>query len=188
MRVCFPRTKLNLYLALAKKKQNMKIKTLTWIAATAFAFASCGSGNTTAEDSAAIAKGLTGALDKLAEADSPKTLLTGDWKLADMNMPTPKDVSKEQMDMIKASIDEMKANSTFSFLADGTYSMNMVAGGKTEARKGTWKISDDGKKLMTTEDGASKTDEVEIAELTSTTLRLKETTPEGAIEMSWTKK
>jgi hypothetical protein len=166
----------------------MKIKTLSILAAAAFALTSCSSGSSRAEDSAAIAKGLTGALEKLSEAGAPKDLLAGDWKLSDVNMPMPKEATKEQMDMMKAAMDEMKANSTFSFMADGTYAMNMVAGGKTQTRKGTWKISDDGKKMMTTEEGATKTDEIEIAELTASTLRLKQTDNGETIEMTWTKK
>lgn len=175
------------YLAPRIKKTTMKIKTLSILAAAAFALTSCSSGGSTAEDSAAIAKGLTGALEKLAES-APKDLLAGDWKLSDVNMPTPAGATKEQMDMMKAAMDEMKANSTFSFMADGTYAMNMVAGGKTQTRKGTWKISDDGKKMMTTEEGDTKTDEIEIAELTATTLRLKQTENAETIEMTWTKK
>lgn len=166
----------------------MKIKTLTWIAATAFAFASCGSGNTTAEDSAAIAKGLTGALDKLAEADSPKTLLTGNWALSAINFPIPKDAPKEQVDMFNKMMEEMKSKSTFAFMADGKYAMSMYADGQTRESKGTWSISDDGKTLTTTEDGTNKTDAINIAELTSTTLHLKQTTGEETIDMTWTKK
>lgn len=165
----------------------MKIKTLSVLAAAAFALTSCSSGNSTAEDSAAIAKGLTGALEKLAEVDSPAKLIVGDWKLSDMKMPMPKDATKEQMDMMKTMLDEMKANNTMSFMADGTFAQNASMNGQKVTTKGTWKISDDGKKLTTTEEGATKTDEFEIAELTANTFRMKMTERGETLEVIWTK-
>lgn len=175
------------YLAPRIKKTTMKIKTLSVLAAAAFALTSCSSGNSTAEDSAAIAKGLTGALEKLTEAGSPKELITGDWKFADMTMPIPKDATKEQTDMMKSMLDEMKANNTMSFKADGTFLQNASMGGQKVTSKGTWKVSDDGKKLMTVTEGQDKTDEFEIAELSATTFRMKITDRGETLEMTWTK-
>ena len=68
-----------------------------------------------------------------------------------------------QIKMYDAMMAEMK-NSTMEYRADGSYSTAMTMMGQTKEEKGTYKISDDGKMLITT-DEKQKADTLAIDEL-----------------------
>lgn len=82
---------------------------------------------------------------------SAKDVIVNKWVLSDVTAEGMPDSVKAQM-IGKVSI-ELKADGTYAAMTDG------------KEEKGTWKLSDDGKSLTTTEDGKTEGETVEIAEI-----------------------
>lgn len=82
----------------------------------------------------------------------------------------------EQMEKAKAQMTQV----TFTFNADGTYS---IAGGEN-AETGKWELSEDKKKLKTT-NAEGRTEEVEVVTMNETTLTLKRAQDGQTMEMTF---
>ena len=93
----------------------------------------------------------SGADKKESSSASAKDVIVNKWVLSDVKAEGMPDSVKAQM-VGKVWID---------LKADGTY--NAMASEKEE--KGTWKLSDDGKSLTTTEEGKTEGETVEVAEI-----------------------
>jgi len=104
--------------------------------------------------------------------------IVGKWKLANFenNMQVPEE-SKAQYEQMMA---EMKKTSYFDFKNDGTYEINMAG----TVSKGTWKVSDDGKKLTTKEDGKDKEDMMDISEMSGNKLVFEGSSGETKMKMT----
>lgn len=72
---------------------------------------------------------------------------------------------QQNLEAYPKMMEEMK-KSTFEYKADGNYEASMSAMGKSMTMKGTWKLSEDGKKLISTDD-KQKSDTATIETLTA---------------------
>ncbi len=110
-------------------------------------------------------------------AAKPSETIVGKWQFDNMDMgrPIPAD-KKAQWD---AMMTEMKKTTTYEFTASGEVTFNAAMGGKSETQTGTWKLSDDGKKITTNIKGKEKTEDV--AELTPNKLSFKTDDGHGTV-------
>jgi hypothetical protein len=107
---------------------------------------------------------------------NPKELLAGTWKFD--NMELGENVPEEEKAFIKEMIPEMKGSTNYSFNENGELSISSkTLGGENAVTKGTWKISEDGKKFTTVIAGVETTEE--IAELSKSKLTYKEKDEKG---------
>ncbi|MFI5141252.1 MAG: lipocalin family protein [Bacteroidia bacterium] len=111
-------------------------------------------------------------------------LITGDWKIADMQAPLPPnlpDSLKVQYDsMLKSQVAKIKASSTFNYKEDGTYAYNFAG----QAGGGTWKLNEEATELTLTE--AGKADVSKVLELTENKLVIESAQPNGAGNLTLT--
>lgn len=92
---------------------------------------------------------------------------------------TMKAMMGQQVAMMNSMMEALKST-TMEFKADGTFETAMSMMGKSDTKGGKWALSEDGKKLLSTEkkaDGVEKTDTLSIKELTAEKLVLL--TPDG---------
>jgi hypothetical protein len=93
-------------------------------------------------------------------------LVVGSWKLANMDAPMPKEIPDSMKTkfeaQMKAQVEEMKKSASFDFNKDGSFSVKMMG----QENKGTWKLNDEGSKLMMTQGG--KNDTTSVVELSAT--------------------
>lgn len=89
---------------------------------------------------------------------SPAENMTGEWKISDIQ--TTGEIPDDQMEVYKETMDGMKESSKLVYNADGTYEETILETTTT----GTWKISDDGKKLTKKSEEGTK-ESVAILEL-----------------------
>lgn len=127
--------------------------------------------NSTSTDTSTEAKTET------AAATKPSEVIVGKWSFDNMDMgqAVPAD-KKAQWDSMMV---EMKKTTTYEFTADGQLTFNTALGGKTMSKTGTWKVSEDGKKLTTTVDGKEKSED--LAELTPTKFTIKSDDGHGTV-------
>ncbi|GAA4382808.1 hypothetical protein [Hymenobacter koreensis] len=125
-----------------------------------------------------------------AAVQSPKELLaTAPWRQTGLTT-TSKDVSaqKDVTVNVFARLKPALRDNTAQYFADGRYVLDEGASKANEAveqqKTGSYQLSDDGKTLTVTLDGAERVYQVE--ELTATGLRLKVTDGEGDAAVSYT--
>lgn len=109
------------------------------------------------------ASGLEELAEDMKEEATSEPTMVGDWKLSDFDLG--QEIPAEQAEMFEAMKQEMIANSTMSYKADGTYSQSDMMQGQATTKTGTYSV--EGDQLTTTsEDGITTT--VKIASLTET--------------------
>jgi hypothetical protein len=113
-----------------------------------------------------------------------KDNIAQNWKLESMNIPGQDSLiasmDSAQRPMYQAMMKQMIEKSAFNFTKDGKFTVDM---GFVKS-EGTYKISDDGQHLSTTEmmEGKpSKAETVDIAELTATKFVMKQKDPSGKV-------
>ncbi len=94
-------------------------------------------------------------------------MVAAKWKVADMDMGKP--VPPDQKAMMDKMMEEVKKNSFFDFHKDGTYELSMMGQGE----KGTWKLSDDGTKLLCKTEGKDKEQALNMTEISSSKMVLE---------------
>ena len=117
----------------------------------------------------------------LACNEGPKGLIVKKWQISDVKSAAIDEmVAKSAQDtgmgammgqMMKQMLDAMKG-ATMEFTKDGKYSTVSKMEGKEEKEEGTYEVSEDGKKLTTTDKSGKKT-VVSISELSAEKLSLK---------------
>lgn len=129
--------------------------------ASALVFASCDKSGTTTETATTDSTKIETAVPAKA---SPKDLITGTWKFANMESPAMTAMLSDAK--MKAEWDkniaDQQANTSMSINADGTYTTKASMKGETKETSGTWTISDDGKSFITTDSKTKKTDTLTI--------------------------
>lgn len=99
------------------------------------------------------------ALIGMVACSNPSKKIIGNWVVEDAKLTLTKESQKDSnmlmiAGMMEGLIQQMKGNATIEFTKEGK--MNRVFSGQPEA--GTWKISDDGKKLISSMPGSPKKD------------------------------
>ncbi len=97
---------------------------------------------------------------------SKADMMTAKWKLNDMS--DGREIPADQKANVDKIMAEVKKNAYFDIRKDG--SMEVSIGGRVS--KMTWKLSEDGTKLITKEEGKDKEETLNVAELTSNKLVL----------------
>ncbi|MEK0420329.1 MAG: hypothetical protein RLZZ161_180 [Bacteroidota bacterium] len=99
------------------------------------------------------------ALFGMIACSNPSKKIQGNWVVEDAKLTLSKESQNDSnmmmiAGMMEGIIKQMKGNATIEFTKDGK--MTRVFGGQPET--GTWKISDDGKKLISGMPGSPKKD------------------------------
>lgn len=112
---------------------------------------------------------------------SSKTMIVKKWQIDDIKSAAIDEMMAKAKDdttmggmmaaMMKQMMEAMK-NTTMEFTADGKYKSISKMEGKEQTDEGSYELSDDGKKLSTTDKGGKKT-EMEVTELSESKLVLK---------------
>ena len=104
-------------------------------------------------------------------------LILGDWKIADMAVPTPPNLpdslKTQYEEMLKTQVEKVRASSTFNYKEDGTYAYNFAG----QAGGGTWKLNEEATEITLTESG--KSDVSKVLELTENKLIIESPQPNG---------
>ena len=138
----------------------------------------CGSDNAEGSDESGEKKEQSGGEEK-EDASGPS--IAGEWQLSDFDMGM--EIPEEQKAMFDEMMEEMKANTTMTFNADGTFSSKQSAMGEVTEESGTYKL--DGNKLTTTSNG--KTESLDV-ELKDNTMTIKVEDRGQTMTMTFTKK
>lgn len=99
------------------------------------------------------------ALFSMVACSNPSKKVIGNWVVEDAKLTLSKESQNDSnmlmiAGMMEGIIKQMKGNATIEFSKEGK--MTRVFGGQPES--GTWKISDDGKKLISGMPGSPKKD------------------------------
>jgi hypothetical protein len=87
-------------------------------------------------------------------------MIVGKWKIGELN--TGMEIPAERKAEFDKQIDELKKTAYFDFKKGGSMEMNMSG----KSQKGTWKITDDGKRFINIAEGSNAVDSLNIIELT----------------------
>ena len=101
---------------------------------------------------------------------SKADMIVGKWKIGELN--TGMEIPPERKAEFDKQIDELKKTAYFDFKKGGTMEMSMS--GKTQ--KGTWKVTEDGKKFVNIAEGSNSVDSLNILELTDNKFSFSEET------------
>jgi len=104
----------------------------------------------------------------------PKSAFIKKWKVdAEATFNNLPEEQKKSMEKLgKEAVNQMKSGmskSTMEFKKDGTFE----AGGEGAVQKGKWKLSEDGKTLITSDDGAKEEQKIPILESSTTKIILE---------------
>ena len=113
------------------------------------------------------------AISGLAACKGSKAeMITAKWKISDMT--DGREIPADKKAIVDSMMSEMKKTAYFEFQKEGKMEVSMMG----RVQKMTWKLSVDGKKLITKEEGRDKEESLTVAELTSSKLVLS--SDEGA--------
>ncbi len=127
-------------------------------------------------------------------------LVVGDWKMTAFEMPGMDEMIAAMAEMggeaadveaakaeASAMMDAMVADATLTVNADGTLTVNMMnmESGQTEAKDGTWSLSEDGNTFTMTIDGQGEP--MEVFELTASVFSFGMEAEGMSMKMSWGK-
>ncbi|MEI6815955.1 MAG: lipocalin family protein [Bacteroidota bacterium] len=103
---------------------------------------------------------------------SKADMVAAKWKVSDIS--DGKEIPAEQKEMVDKMMAEMKKTAYFDIKKDGSMEVSMMG----KVSKMTWKLNEDGTKLVTKEEGKDKEESLNITEVTANKLVL--TDPNGS--------
>ncbi len=103
---------------------------------------------------------------------SKADMVAAKWKVSDIS--DGKEIPAEQKEMVDKMMAEMKKTAYFDIKKDGSMEVSMMG----KVSKMTWKLNEDGTKLVTKEEGKDKEESLTITEVTANKLVL--TDPNGS--------
>ncbi len=98
---------------------------------------------------------------------SKADMMAAKWKISDMS--DGREIPAEQKEQVDKMMAEMKKTAYFDIKKDGKMEVSMMG----HVTKMTWKLNEDGTKLITKEDGKDKEETLAVSELSDKKLVLQ---------------
>ncbi|GAA0876972.1 hypothetical protein GCM10009118_33820 [Wandonia haliotis] len=130
------------------------------------------------------------ALVMVACGGSAKDNLVGKWQVTGVDMSSMMEsIPEEQKAFMEAMVpmmEEAMKSMTMEFAADGKVTQKSSMMGQEKEEEGSWKLSDDSKKLTITTNGNEES--MDITELSASKMVVKISEEEGEISLTMEKK
>ncbi len=121
----------------------------------------------------------------------PSDNLVGTWSLSDVAYDMGVEMTPEMKAMMDPMINAMKEKMNMTFNGDASYSMvapNPMKEGEILESGGSWKLTEDGKMLITQETGKEKVDSLTLTELSAAKMVITQKIDEkGSVTMTMSK-
>jgi hypothetical protein len=125
----------------------------------------------------------------ISACSNPSKKLLGNWVVSDAKLELSKQSQQDSnmlmmSSMMEAVIQQMKNKATMEFKEKGK--LNRAFGGQLET--GTWELTKDGKKLVSSYEAAPKKDTADIEFVDDKTIKLTSSSPEAKFILTLSKK